>query len=78
VHSIDGGPALTGCLSRHVAWGVPLNLLTKNGALPERMMLLCWQPRGQPARLDAFESTGADVWYEDWCERAVPAADREP
>jgi isoleucyl-tRNA synthetase len=52
-------------LSRQRAWGVPLTCFTKVGALPTDDDFLLRNPAVNMRIIEAFETEGADAWYED-------------
>jgi len=52
-------------LSRQRAWGVPLTCFTKKGLLPTDDGFLLRNPEVNQRIVEAFESEGADAWYED-------------
>ncbi len=52
-------------LSRQRAWGVPLTCFTKKGALPTDPDFLLRNTDVNQRIVDAFETEGADAWYED-------------
>ncbi|MEM8630830.1 MAG: isoleucine--tRNA ligase [Pseudomonadota bacterium] len=52
-------------LSRQRAWGVPLTCFVKKGALPTDEDFLLRDPAVNARILEAFESEGADAWYQD-------------
>ncbi len=52
-------------LSRQRAWGVPLTCFTKKGALPTDPDFLLRNPQVNARILEAFETEGADAWYQD-------------
>jgi isoleucyl-tRNA synthetase len=51
-------------LSRQRAWGVPLTCFTKKGVLPTDPDFLLRNPEVNARIVEAFESEGADAWYE--------------
>ncbi len=52
-------------LSRQRAWGVPLTCFTKKGALPTADDFLLRNPEVNARIVEAFETEGADAWYEE-------------
>ncbi|MCH2075908.1 MAG: isoleucine--tRNA ligase [Rhodobacteraceae bacterium] len=52
-------------LSRQRAWGVPLTCFTKKGALPTDEDFLLRNEEVNARIAEAFETEGADAWYED-------------
>ncbi|MGH1426145.1 MAG: isoleucine--tRNA ligase, partial [Pseudooceanicola sp.] len=52
-------------LSRQRAWGVPLTCFTKKGALPTDPDFLLRDAAINARIAQAFETEGADCWYED-------------
>ena len=52
-------------LSRQRAWGVPLTCFTKKGALPTDDDFLLRNEAVNSRIVEAFETEGADAWYED-------------
>ncbi|GKY87293.1 isoleucine--tRNA ligase [Sinisalibacter aestuarii] len=52
-------------LSRQRAWGVPLTCFTKVGALPTDADFLLRDDTVNARIKDAFETEGADCWYEE-------------
>ncbi|MEM6638162.1 MAG: isoleucine--tRNA ligase [Pseudomonadota bacterium] len=51
-------------LSRQRAWGVPLTCFKKKNALPGDPDFLLRDPKVNRRILDAFETEGADAWYQ--------------
>ncbi len=58
-------------LSRQRAWGVPLTCFTKKGALPTDPDFLLRDATVNARVVEAFEASGADVWYEDGFKERV-------
>ncbi len=52
-------------LSRQRAWGVPLTCFTKKGAVPGSDDFLLRNEEVNARILEAFESEGADSWYQE-------------
>ena len=52
-------------LSRQRAWGVPLTCFTKKGVLPTDPDFLLRNEEVNARIVEAFETEGADAWYED-------------
>ena len=52
-------------LSRQRAWGVPLTCFTKKGALPTDEDFLLRDPAVNARIAEAFETEGADAWYQE-------------
>ena len=52
-------------LSRQRAWGVPLTCFTKKGALPTDADYLLRNEDVNARIAEAFETDGADVWYQE-------------
>ena len=52
-------------LSRQRAWGVPLTCFTRKGALPTDADFLLRNEEVNARIVEAFETEGADAWYEE-------------
>ncbi len=52
-------------LSRQRAWGVPLTCFVKKGARPTDAEFLLRNDRVNARIVEAFEESGADIWYRD-------------
>ncbi len=52
-------------LSRQRAWGVPLTCFVKKGVRPTDADFLLRDPRVNERIVQAFEESGADIWYQD-------------
>ncbi len=50
-------------LSRQRAWGVPLTCFVKKGAKPDAPDFLLRDPQVNARIVEAFKTSGADVWY---------------
>ncbi|MBS1300875.1 isoleucine--tRNA ligase [Loktanella sp. SALINAS62] len=65
-------------LSRQRAWGVPLTCFVKKGTLPTDPDFLLRNPAVNARILQAFETEGADAWYEDGAKARFLGADANP
>ena len=65
-------------LSRQRAWGVPLTCFTKRGALPTDEDFLLRNEAVNARILEAFETEGADAWYEDGAKARFLGDDVNP
>ncbi|KGJ05019.1 Isoleucyl-tRNA synthetase [Paracoccus halophilus] len=52
-------------LSRQRAWGVPLTVFVRKGARPDDPEFLLRDQRVNDRIIEAFEESGADIWYQD-------------
>ncbi|WP_273522050.1 isoleucine--tRNA ligase [Rhodosalinus sediminis] len=65
-------------LSRQRAWGVPLTVFTKKGALPTDPDFLLKDERVNARILAAFEEEGADAWYKPGAKERFLGDDYDP
>ncbi|REC55891.1 isoleucine--tRNA ligase [Rhodosalinus sediminis] len=65
-------------LSRQRAWGVPLTVFTKKGALPTDPDFLLKDERVNARILAAFEEEGADAWYKPGAKERFLGKDYDP
>ncbi len=65
-------------LSRQRAWGVPLTVFTKKGALPTDPDFLLKDDRVNARILAAFEEEGADAWYKPGAKERFLGEDYDP
>jgi isoleucyl-tRNA synthetase len=65
-------------LSRQRAWGVPLTVFTKKGAMPTDSDYLLKNEAANARILDAFEQEGADAWYKPGAKERFLGNDVDP
>ncbi len=65
-------------LSRQRAWGVPLTVFTKKGALPTDPDFLLKDEAVNARILEAFEAEGADAWYKPGAKERFLGEDHDP
>ena len=65
-------------LSRQRAWGVPLTVFTRRGALPTDPDFLLKDERVNARILAAFEEEGADAWYKPGAKERFLGEDYDP
>ncbi len=65
-------------LSRQRAWGVPLTCFTRRGARPDDADFLLRDPAVNARIAEAFETEGADAWYEVGAKERFLGDDHNP
>ncbi len=65
-------------LSRQRAWGVPLTCFVKTGAKPEDSDFLLMNEAVNKRILEAFETEGADAWYQPGAKERFLGNDADP
>ena len=65
-------------LSRQRAWGVPLTCFVRKGAKPEDPDFLLKSEAVNARILEAFESEGADAWYQPGAKERFLGNDADP
>lgn len=65
-------------LSRQRAWGVPLTCFVRKGALPTDPDFLLRDPEVNQRVLEAFDTEGADAWYQDGAKERFLGNDHSP